>query len=579
MKKFLLKTLALGLVLFNAFSASAQIRNYVGVVREKFSPELVSFLEECRDELKDHGYSTYAKYIDSYIAGGFGSGFVYVAADGTNYIITNRHVVSQAASASIEFENPDNGSVVKYEDLKIVATDDDIDIAILKFADNKNPFKRGLRFAANRVTDGQEVFSAGFPGLGGDPLWQLGKGSVTNGAARIKELMDPSVSTLIQHSAEIDSGNSGGPLLIQASGEASGYSVVGVNTWKAVARQNTNFAIPAKVVQNLISNYEKGTAVDAQKSASERAKKIAALLNDTESDFAEMARYVSMRAAEKSGKKSFESAVKFAPTAARNTILGAFSSSPVEGFRYSVAYELWKKYKVEDSSSAKFNYESVSKNGEKYDVVYSQGEKKFIMTWTSENGIMRLETMKFADEIEAEKEKASTKKKTSAKKTKVAAYSGFDSPTSFDINGGAVFGFGDGRSGTGFMIELDSWPFTFVGFDVALRGLPMDSESLTTINGGIVLRLPYNFSDNFCLIGIFKANGTVGIGDEVGFGFRFEGGVEATFATTSFIKPGLGITYSYTKLSSPVKKVDSNNKTSKLDDGFGNLNVYAKLCF
>lgn len=120
-----------------AFQATAQIRNYVGIVRGDYSPEMVSFLEEYRDNLKENGYTTYAKYVDAYLKGGFGSGFVYVDSDGTNYIITNRHVVSDSASASIEFEDAETGSKTKYENLSIFATDDDIDIAVLKFADGK----------------------------------------------------------------------------------------------------------------------------------------------------------------------------------------------------------------------------------------------------------------------------------------------------------------------------------------------------------------------------------------------------------------------------------------------------------
>jgi serine protease Do len=97
---------------------NAQVKNYVCVVREQYYPSHIEFLEELRDSLKKRGYSTYSEYVDSYLKGGFGSGFLYVDKDGKNYIVTNRHVVSQAASASVEFENAD-GSLTKYEGLKV----------------------------------------------------------------------------------------------------------------------------------------------------------------------------------------------------------------------------------------------------------------------------------------------------------------------------------------------------------------------------------------------------------------------------------------------------------------------------
>ncbi len=574
MKKLLLSVFA---VFFTAFSASAQIRNYVGVVRGKFSPELVSFLEKCRDDLKDHGMTTYAKNIDAYINGGFGSGFVYVTENGTNFVITNRHVVAQAVSASIEFEDSETGSTVKYDDLKIVATDDEIDIAILKFADGKNPFKNGLHFAAGKVTDGQEVFSAGFPGLGGDPLWQLGKGSVTNSSARIKELIDPSVSTLIQHSAEIDAGNSGGPLLVADSKESSGYSVVGVNTWKALARQNTNFSIPSSVVQNMISDYVKGTSVDAQKAVTERASKIAALLNVSDSDFSEMAKFISMRTAEKNGNASFEKSVKFAPTAVRNTILSAFASSPVEGFRHSVAYDLWKSYKVENNESAKFNFESVSKNGENYNVTYTQNEKKLVMTWIQENGLWRLESMKYDDEKKSAIENKSSSGSKNKKKVTSGVYTGFDAPTRLDISGGVLFGLGENRTGTGFLINVNNWFMDYVGLDVAFKNLPFGSKSLNSLYFGPAARLPYNFNDYFCLEGIAKLDAAISFGESAfSVGFKIEVGVETVFLTNATIKPGLGVSYSYAKFA---ELSSVNDEKTNLNDGFNSINIYAKVCF
>ena len=42
--------------------------------------------------------------------------------------------------------------------------------------------------------------------------------------------MNPDISSLIQHSAEVDRGNSGGPLLIPSKTTETGYLVIGINT-------------------------------------------------------------------------------------------------------------------------------------------------------------------------------------------------------------------------------------------------------------------------------------------------------------------------------------------------------------
>lgn len=276
----------------------AQIRKYIGIVRPEYNSETVSFLKAFQNELNAKGYNAYANYIDGYLKGRFGSGFVYVNSEGKNFVITNQHVIDYGTSASIEFEDPKTGTVTKYENLSIKAIDDEIDIAVLQFKDNEEPFKKGLAFSSDNVEDGIDVYSAGFPGLGNTPLWQLGKGIVTNSSARIKELMNPDISSLIQHSAEVDRGNSGGPLLIPSKTTETGYLVIGINTWKAFYRQNTNFSIPAKVITNYIAN---GTSATQE----ENDIKLDKALKSTEADYSEIAKFISIEKVYESGSLAF----------------------------------------------------------------------------------------------------------------------------------------------------------------------------------------------------------------------------------------------------------------------------------
>lgn len=82
----------------------AQVKKNVGIVRENHYPAFDDFLDNLSASLKSRGYNTYSDYVENYKKGGFGSGFVYVADDGENYVVTNRHLISCAESASIEFE-------------------------------------------------------------------------------------------------------------------------------------------------------------------------------------------------------------------------------------------------------------------------------------------------------------------------------------------------------------------------------------------------------------------------------------------------------------------------------------------
>ncbi|MBQ1725898.1 MAG: trypsin-like peptidase domain-containing protein, partial [Treponema sp.] len=228
----------------------------------------------------------------------FGSGFVYVAPDGTNYIVTNRHVVSSCEKASVQFEQED-GSYKTYNNLKVLASDRDLDLALLSFPEGEKPFARGMSISSLAVSDGEEVWSAGFPGLGAEPSWQLGKGTVTNATTRIKALIDPSITTLIQHSAPVDSGNSGGPLLRKNS--KGSYEVVGVNTWKINLRQSTNISMPVSSLKKFI---EKATSTPAPQSLEKRIDAFAKELKEDELSCNKIEKFLSKKYVEKSGAKT-----------------------------------------------------------------------------------------------------------------------------------------------------------------------------------------------------------------------------------------------------------------------------------
>ena len=121
----------------------AQIKNYVGIVRQNLSAETTAYFTEMKDTFTKEGFTQYAESIDYFLEGGFGSGFVYVDKNGNNYVITNLHVVPLVENASIEFEDT-QGNVKKYENLKVIYADEKVDLAILAFANNEKPFKEGL---------------------------------------------------------------------------------------------------------------------------------------------------------------------------------------------------------------------------------------------------------------------------------------------------------------------------------------------------------------------------------------------------------------------------------------------------
>jgi serine protease Do len=325
----------------------AQIRDFVCIVRPGYSTETKAFLEAASTKVGDAGYLDLSEYLKSGGSKTFGSGFVVSVSDGRIAVITNRHVVLDAETATLEFETSD-GKRTEYKGCKIVAVDDELDLAIIELPKEYTGTK-GLSLATTSVEDGIEVWSAGYPGLGNEPAWQLGKGNITNASARVTTLVDPAVTTLIQHSAPVDPGNSGGPLLVANKNRTGGYEVVGINTWKYFLRQAANFSIPAAKIRSFIvrglgpeskesditvltprvKNFGESIGINNPEDKNERIRKIA--------------RYLSLEYVQKTGADDVLKALASAPTAVRNEVLETLVKySVIEGMRIASAWQIDK---------------------------------------------------------------------------------------------------------------------------------------------------------------------------------------------------------------------------------------------
>lgn len=389
MRKLLLKkgkksllSIVLGLlVLFPTYSAS--MKEYVCIVSRNVSEQSRNFLEQYRDNLKSAGYKDYANKVDGYLNGTFGSGFVYLASDKKPYIITNRHVVSNAETADVKFEKED-GTYQEFVNLPIIAVDDSFDIAVIALPDDFE--KKGLTVSQLAINDGDDVWSAGFPALGDKPVWQFGKGIITNSSARIKELIDPNVSTIIQHSAEIDSGNSGGPLLVKNTNTDVGYSVIGINTWKASNRQNTNYSIPAKLIDTYIKTNVTNVATEVDINA--RLLSFSKAIKNTDIGYSGLAVFISNEMVSLESGKMFLNVLNKAPYDIQNEIINIFTEDPLEGLKYTIAYDIWKQFhKTKELNFSVSTPESVE-NGNK--IVFTVGEKDIDSLWTMYQGTWRM---------------------------------------------------------------------------------------------------------------------------------------------------------------------------------------------
>ncbi|MGL6201368.1 MAG: S1C family serine protease [Lachnospiraceae bacterium] len=181
-----------------------------------------------------------------YVTEGAGSG-VILSEDG--YIVTNHHVIDGATSITVRTSDG-----TEYE-ATLVASDEKTDIAVLKIEET------GLTYAtfgdSSQVRVGDEVIAIG------NPLGELG-GTVTEGiiSALDREItIDGQTMTLLQFSASVSPGNSGGGLF---DSEGNLIGIVNAKSSDTDA-EGLGFAIPSntvkEVVEELIENgYVTGRA-------------------------------------------------------------------------------------------------------------------------------------------------------------------------------------------------------------------------------------------------------------------------------------------------------------------------------
>jgi Trypsin-like peptidase domain len=155
-----------------------------------------------------------------------GSGFFL---NPTGRLVTNYHVIEDASSAIVK--TSDGGF---YEVNGTLAVDEEHDLAILKVAGSN--FEYVSLGDSDAVSIGDKVYAVGSP-LGLET-------TVSDGiVSSIRELNEV---RLIQTTAPISHGSSGGPLL-NLRGQ-----VIGVTTLQMEGGQNLNFAVPSKFIRPLL---------------------------------------------------------------------------------------------------------------------------------------------------------------------------------------------------------------------------------------------------------------------------------------------------------------------------------------
>ncbi len=177
-----------------------------------------------------------------------GSGFIV---DPSGYIITNNHVVDKADKIYVRLSSdPESGPDSEGRPAKVIGTDKDTDIAVIKIETDK-PLPTVKLGNSDGAQVGDWVLAIGSPfGLS----QTVSAGIVSAKNRSIDEAPGPGgvsqsqFQRFIQTDAAINPGNSGGPL-VDMSGQ-----VIGMNTaiyTQSMGSQGVGFAMPSNIIANV----------------------------------------------------------------------------------------------------------------------------------------------------------------------------------------------------------------------------------------------------------------------------------------------------------------------------------------
>jgi len=161
--------------------------------------------------------------------GGAGSGVV-VTPDG--YLLTNEHVVQRVSEARVTFVDGRTVPAV------VAGRDPATDLAVLRAQAGALPYARLA--GTQRLRAGQLVVAVGNP-FGYESTVSAGVVSALGRSLRSRH--GRLIDNVVQHTAALNPGNSGGPLVEPSGG------VVGINTAIIAMAQGIGFAIPATTAQ------------------------------------------------------------------------------------------------------------------------------------------------------------------------------------------------------------------------------------------------------------------------------------------------------------------------------------------
>lgn len=176
--------------------------------------------------------------------GGTGTGFIV---DPSGLAITNNHVVTGAATLKVWLAGEDQPRFAR-----VLGASECSDLAVIKIDGNDFPY---LEWYQGDIKVGMDVYTAGYPISGAGKGYSLTKGIVSKAKGSVDWTV-AAVDQIIEHTAKVNPGNSGGPLVDQNA------RVVGVN-FGYTETLDQNYAVHRDEAMAMFDQLRTGVDVDS----------------------------------------------------------------------------------------------------------------------------------------------------------------------------------------------------------------------------------------------------------------------------------------------------------------------------
>lgn len=368
----------------NAFSQQSTnnqlIKNEVVIIRPELTQEQKDFMENYAIWLSRIGYREQSRSVVNLKDNAFGTGVIVETESGEKRLISVSKNVGIASKVTVEAYN-EKGVRNVQTGRKVISRASN---GLVCLEMPKNHASQGIKITNQSAADGMSIFTFGYNDVNKKATWQMSDGIISNN----RFIPNDSKNVLLQHTSPVNVGMYGSPLTIKSDSAPYGYEVMGINIHKGRDRENTNYAIPAQEIKQILSEI---TGIDSKKSKEALLSSVEELLQMKTEDFHANKKLISDRYLTDVSNDVLQSWYNSAPDNVKQEFEKDLNNEMIfESAKNIVAYAFAKDNT--EGAQLKVKTCAYTSNSEVQTVQIDKGGRTLVSTWVYEDGDWKLKS-------------------------------------------------------------------------------------------------------------------------------------------------------------------------------------------